>query len=75
MVGESNKRFIKRHFQVDTRSPEYGNEIWTPAMQAGLASKRMTFRQVFLDVNGSALFIFVNCLFKREDMDVRKEAV
>ena len=49
--------FIRPHSAL-----KYGNEIWTPAMQAGLASKQMTFRQVFLALSRSAIFMFVYCL-------------
>jgi hypothetical protein len=46
--------FIRPHSAL-----KYGNEIWTPAMQAGLASKRLTIRQVFLATIASSIFVFI----------------
>jgi len=68
MLLQCYYNFIRPHSAL-----KYGNEIWTPAMQAGLVSKRMTFRQVFLDVSRSAIFIFVYYLFVFESSERQRK--
>jgi hypothetical protein len=55
--------FIRPHSAL-----EYGNEIWTPAMQAGLTAKRLTFRQVFLAAIVSSIFVSILCLKRRQNL-------
>jgi hypothetical protein len=38
--------------------PKYGRELWTPAMQAGIVQKRLTFRQIFT-MAGRFLCVYV----------------
>lgn len=58
--------FIRPHSAL-----KYGNEIWTPAMQAGLTSKRLTFRQVFLARTSSAIFAFILYLRRRQNVEIQ----
>jgi len=58
--------FIRPHSAL-----KYGNEMWTPAMQAGLTSRRMTFRQVFLAANASSIFVYILCLRKRQNVKIQ----
>ena len=37
--------YVRRHTALT-----FGREIRTPAMQAGLAKKRLTFREIFLSI-------------------------
>jgi IS1 family transposase len=46
--------FIRPH-----RGLKFGKETRTPAMQAGLASRPLTFRQVFTWANGGVLFVLL----------------
>jgi hypothetical protein len=46
--------FIRPH-----RALKYGREVWTPAMQAGLASRRLSFRDVFTFVPQHVVFVIV----------------
>jgi transposase-like protein/IS1 family transposase len=46
--------FIRPH-----RALKFGPEIRTPAMQAGLASKRLSFRDIFVAVTEKILFVIV----------------
>jgi len=46
--------FIRPH-----RALKFGSEIRTPAMQAGLVSKRLSFRKVFVAVPERILFVIV----------------
>jgi IS1 family transposase len=57
--------FIRPH-----RALKYGNEIWTPAMQAGLTTKRLTFRQVFLAAIISSIFVSILCLKRRQNLKI-----
>lgn len=58
--------FIRPHSAL-----KYGNEIWTPAMQAGLTSKRLTFRQVFLAATAFSFFVSILCLKRRQNVKFR----
>lgn len=58
--------FIRPHSAL-----KYGNEIWTPAMQAGLTSKRLTFRQVFLARTSSAIYAFILYLRRRQNVEIQ----
>jgi transposase InsO family protein len=58
--------FIRPHSAL-----KYGNEIWTPAVQAGLTSRRLTFRQVFLAAIASSIFVFILCLRKRQNVKIQ----
>ena len=46
--------FIRPH-----RALKFGPEIRTPAMQAGLATKRLSFRDIFVAVTEKILFVIV----------------
>ena len=46
--------FIRPH-----RALKFGPEIRTPAMQAGLVSKRLSFRDIFVAVTEKILFVIV----------------
>jgi len=50
---------------------KYGNEIWTPAMQARLTSRRLTFRQVFLAATAFSFFVFILCLKIRQNAKIQ----
>lgn len=58
--------FIRPHSAL-----KYGNEIWTPVMQAGLTSKRSTFRQVFLAATVFSFFIFILYLRRRQNVKIQ----
>ena len=47
------------HYVRPHRALKYGRETWTPAMQAGLASRRLSFRDVFTSVPELAVFVLV----------------
>jgi hypothetical protein len=38
---------------------KYGRETWTPAMQAGLASRKLSFRDIFTFIPESSFFVLV----------------
>jgi len=46
--------FVRPH-----RALKFGNEVRTPAMQAGLASRPLTFRRIFMWTTGAFLFVVV----------------
>ncbi len=46
--------FVRPH-----RALKFGREVRTPAMQAGLVSKRLSFREVFVAVPERILFVIV----------------
>ena len=46
--------FVRPHSAL-----RFGSEVWTPAMQAGLASRRLTFREVFTSVAGMLLCVLI----------------
>jgi hypothetical protein len=58
--------FIRPHSAL-----KYATEIWTPAMQAGLTSKRLTFRQVFLAATASSFFVFILYLSTRQNVKIQ----
>ncbi len=41
------------------RSLRFGRELWTPAMQAGLANRRLSFREIFTAVEVVRFFVVV----------------
>jgi hypothetical protein len=41
---------------------------WTPAIQAGLTTKRLTFRHVFLAAIVSSIFVSILCLKRRQNL-------
>lgn len=58
--------FIRPHSAL-----KYGNEIWTPAMQAGLTTKRLTFRHVFLAATASFFFVSILCFQRRQNVKIQ----
>jgi hypothetical protein len=63
--------FIRPH-----RALKFGPEIRTPAMQAGLATKRLSFRDIFVAVPERILFviIFINVKVDLERVREQKMA-
>ena len=59
--------FIRPH-----RALKFGSEIRTPAMQAGLVSKRLSFREVFVAVPERILFVIVFINITAESHGVRE---
>jgi hypothetical protein len=55
---------LRRHFNFlrPHRAPKFGNETSTPAMQAGLTKKRLTFRDVFMSTAAFLCFAWSICL-------------
>jgi hypothetical protein len=53
-LTEEVPNFIRPH-----RALKFGREVRTPAMQAGLVSKRLSFREVFVAEPGRILFVVV----------------
>jgi len=62
--------FIRPH-----RALKFGSEIRTPAMQAGLVSKRLSFREVFEAVTERILFVIVFINITVESPGVREQAM
>ena len=62
--------FIRPH-----RALKFGSEIRTPAMQAGLVSKRLSFREVFEAVTERILFVIVFINITVESHGVREQAM
>jgi hypothetical protein len=58
--------FIRPH-----RGLRFGRELRTPAMQAGLASRRLTFREVFTSVSGMLLCVLIVIDFERPGARVK----
>jgi len=58
--------FIRPHSAL-----KHSTEIWTPAMQAGLTSRRLTFRQVFFAAIASSIFVFILCLRRRQSVKIQ----
>jgi hypothetical protein len=52
--------FLRPH-----RALKFGREVRTPAMQAGLTKKRLTFRDVFLSMPKFSRLVNVTCIFIR----------
>ena len=59
--------FIRPH-----RALKFGSEIRTPAMQAGLVSKRLSFREVFVAVPERILFVIIFINITAESHGVRE---
>jgi transposase-like protein/IS1 family transposase len=53
--------FLRPH-----RALKFGHEVRTPAMQAGLTKKRLTFRDVFTSIPKFLHLVKVNCIFIRQ---------
>ncbi len=49
-----NYDFTRRH-----RALKFGKEIRTPAMQARLVSRRLSFREIFMSVGGMVLYVII----------------
>jgi transposase-like protein/IS1 family transposase len=62
--------FIRPH-----RALKFGSEIRTPAMQAGLVSKRLSFREVFVAVTERILFVIVFINITAESHGVREQGM
>lgn len=62
---QGHYNFIRPHSAL-----KYGNEIWTPGMQAGLNTKRLTFRQVFLAAIISSIFVSILFLKRRQNLKI-----
>jgi hypothetical protein len=60
--------FVRPH-----RALKFGPEIRTPAMQAGLLSKRLSFREVFVAVPERILFVIVFIDVTVESHGVREQ--
>ena len=65
--------FIKLHTtKAHTFNPvdslRYEILQWTPAIQAGLTTKRLTFRHVFLEAIVSSIFVSILCLKRRQNL-------
>jgi len=53
--------FLRSH-----RALKFGREVRTPAMQAGLTQKRLTFRDMFTSIPKLLRLVKVNCIFIRQ---------
>ncbi len=53
--------FVRPHL-----GPKFGTEVRTPAMQAGLVAKRLTFREIFTAGVGLLLFVLILVDFRRQ---------
>ena len=62
--------FVRPH-----RGLKFGRELRTPAMQAGLASRRLTFREVFTSVAGMILYVLIIIDFRTSDNRIERESV
>ena len=60
--------FIRPH-----RGLRFGNEVRTPAMQAGLVSRRLSFREVFTSVGGMLLYVLIVVDFRMPDNRIEKK--
>ena len=60
--------FVRPH-----RRLRFGNETRTPAMQAGLASRRLSFREVFTSVAGMLLYVLIVIDFRRSCQTVKRD--
>ena len=60
--------FIRPH-----RALKFGLEIRPPAMQAGLATKRLSFREVFVDVPERILFVIIFIYVMVDSSGVREQ--
>jgi len=55
------------------RAPKFGKQMLTPAMQAGIVSKRLSFRDIFTAV--ATLFLCVVVLLLRESCREQDESL
>ncbi len=62
--------FVRPH-----RALKFGPEIRTPAMQAGLLSKRLSFRELFVAVPERILFVIVSIDVTVESHGVREQRI
>ena len=53
--------FLRTH-----RALKFGHEVRTPAMQAGLTKKRLTFRDIFISIPNVLRLVKVNCIVIRQ---------
>ena len=60
--------FLRPH-----RALKFGPEVRTPAMQAGLTLKRLTFREVFLTISTFLRWVKVHCIFIRQVISTTQE--
>jgi IS1 family transposase len=60
--------FLRPH-----RGLKFGREMRTPAMQAGLASRRLTFREVFTSVAGMLLYVLIVIDFRTSCQTAKRE--
>ena len=60
--------FIRPH-----RGLKFGRELRTPAMQAGLAHRRLSFREVFTSVAGTLLYVLIVIDFRTSDNRLERE--
>jgi hypothetical protein len=45
---------------------KFGHEVRTPAIQAGLTKKRLTFRDIFTSIPNVLRLVKVNCIVIRQ---------
>jgi hypothetical protein len=64
---EENLEILRCHYNFvrPHRALKFGREIRTPAMQAGLASRRLTFREVFVCSRASLLVTMITVAEQR----------
>ena len=62
--------FVRPH-----RGLRFGSEVRTPAMQAGLVRRRLSFREVFTSVAGMLLCILIVIDFRTPDNRIERELV
>jgi hypothetical protein len=60
--------FVRRHMAF-----KYGRETWTPAMQAGLVKRPLTFRQIFL-VAGVSFVAILICVCRCSEVGSDRKA-
>jgi hypothetical protein len=69
--GSWNGFFVLNMVSPEALSPE-AVETRTPAMQAGLASRRLTFREVFEGVPGPLLYVLIAIDFGTSDNRINR---
>ena len=62
---EDHLELLRRHdnFRRPHRALKFGHEVKTPAMQAGLTQKRLTFRDVFTSIPNFLCLVRTVCVF------------
>jgi hypothetical protein len=60
--------FIRPH-----RALKFGPEIRTPSMQAGLATKRLSFREVFISVPAERILFVIIFIYVKVDLERVRE--